>query len=59
MKASTKNRLGGTFRKMRGTVKVAIGRTVNRRRIALTGHVDKTAGLIQVKFGSVQRILGL
>ena len=58
MKASTKNRLEGTFHELKGTARVAIGKTVNSPRTALAGRVEKAAGIAQAKFGKVEKIIG-
>jgi uncharacterized protein YjbJ (UPF0337 family) len=58
MKASTKNRLEGTFHEMKGAAKVAIGKTVNSPRVVIAGHVEKAAGIIQAKVGKAEKIIG-
>ncbi len=58
MKASTKNRLEGTYHELKGAAKVAIGKTVNSPRVANEGRVEKAAGIVQAKFGKVEKIIG-
>jgi len=58
MKASTKNRLEGTYHEMKGAVKEAVGKTVNSPRVAIAGHVEKTAGKAQAKVGKAEKIIG-
>jgi len=58
MKASTKNRWEGTFHELKGTAKVAFGKTVNSPRVAFAGRVEKVAGIVQAKFGKVEKIIG-
>jgi uncharacterized protein YjbJ (UPF0337 family) len=59
MKASTKNRLAGTYHEVKGAAKVAIGKTVNSPRVALEGRVEKAAGIVQAKVGKVEKSVGL
>ena len=58
MKASTKNRLEGTYHEIKGTVKEAVGKTVNSPRVAIAGHVEKAAGIVQTKVGKAEKIIG-
>jgi uncharacterized protein YjbJ (UPF0337 family) len=58
MKASTKDRLEGTYHEIKGAVRVAIGKAVNSPRVAIAGHVEKAAGTVQVKVGKAERVIG-
>lgn len=58
MRASTKDRLEGTYHEIKGAAKVAIGKTVNSPRIALEGRVEKAAGIVQAKVGKVKKVIG-
>ena len=59
MRASTKNRLEGTYHELKGTARVAIGKTVNSNRVVIAGHVEKVAGIVQAQVGKVEKIVGL
>jgi uncharacterized protein YjbJ (UPF0337 family) len=58
MKASTKDRLEGKYHEIKGTVKVAIGKAVNSPRVAIAGRVEKAAGIVQVKVGKAEKVIG-
>jgi hypothetical protein len=58
MRASTKNVLVGTYHKMRGSVRTTVGNTLSSRRRAFSGRVERAGGIMQVKFGRVERLFG-
>jgi uncharacterized protein YjbJ (UPF0337 family) len=58
MRASTKDRLVGTYHEIKGAAKVAIGKTVNSPRLAIEGRVEKAAGIIRAKAGKVEKAIG-
>jgi uncharacterized protein YjbJ (UPF0337 family) len=58
MRASIKNRVKGTFHELKGTVKVAFGKTINSPRVAFAGRIEKAAGSVQANFGKIEKIVG-
>jgi uncharacterized protein YjbJ (UPF0337 family) len=58
MRASTRNLIMGTFHKMRGTVRATLGNGFNSRRVAFSGRVERVGGIVQSKFGRMERICG-
>ncbi|HEY6837902.1 MAG TPA: hypothetical protein VI389_04085 [Geobacteraceae bacterium] len=58
MRASTKNRMMGTFHKLRGSVRITLGNSFNKRGLAFSGRVERVGGIMQVKFGRMERRLG-
>ncbi len=58
MKASTKNRVMGTYHEMKGGFKATIGSTLNSRRVAFSGRVERIGGSMQATYGRFQRFLG-
>jgi uncharacterized protein YjbJ (UPF0337 family) len=58
MKASTRNRVEGKYREVKGTFKETFGGAVNNRRVALAGCAEKIAGKVQRKFGRAEKAIG-
>jgi hypothetical protein len=58
MRASTKNILYGKYHEVRGSFRSTIGNTVNSRRMAYFGHAERLGGIVQWRFGRVERVFG-
>ena len=59
MRASTRNLILGAFHKMRGAVRTTLGNGLNSRRTAFSGRVERVGGIVQSKFGRMERFCGL
>jgi uncharacterized protein YjbJ (UPF0337 family) len=59
MKASTRNLIKGTFHKVKGSVRATLGNSLNSRRAALSGNVERVGGIVQSNFGRIEKICGL
>ncbi len=58
MKQSTKDTATGTFHKVKGAVKEAVGRATNHPDLEAEGQEEKIGGTIQKKIGQVKKVLG-
>jgi uncharacterized protein YjbJ (UPF0337 family) len=58
MRASTKNILYGKFHEVKGNFRATVGNTVSSRKLALYGNVERLGGIMQWRFGRVERVLG-
>jgi hypothetical protein len=58
MRASTKNLMLGRLCRMRGSVKVAVGKGLNWRRLWFDGHRERFNGRVRMHFGRMERVLG-
>lgn len=58
MRSSTRNLMIGMFHEMKGTVKAAVGNTMNNRWMAFSGHVERIGGKARTNFGRVERACG-
>jgi len=59
MKLSTRYRLNGIFREVRGTVRGLIGKISSNRTMGAKGRLERIAGKLQGRLGRVQRGIGL
>jgi len=57
MKNSTKDRMQGGAREMKGKLKEAAGVVTGNRRLQSQGRGEKIAGKVQKKVGQVERVL--
>jgi len=57
MKNSTKDRMQGGAREMKGKLKEAAGVVTGNRRLQAQGRGEKIAGKVQKKIGQVERVL--
>jgi hypothetical protein len=58
MRASTKNLMWGRFHIMKGSLRVTLGNTFNRRWTSFSGRVERTGGFVQSNFGRMERVCG-
>jgi len=58
MKQSTKNRIEGKLREMKGKAKEKAGQVTNNRHLVAEGYVEKFAGKIQGKIGQIEKVFG-
>lgn len=59
MKLSTRYRLNGIIREIRGTVRGFVGKISANRTLGAKGTLDRIAGRLQGRIGRVQRVVGL
>jgi uncharacterized protein YjbJ (UPF0337 family) len=57
MKNSTKDRLQGGAREMKGRVKEAAGVLTGNRRMKSEGQAEKMAGKVERKVGEIRKVL--
>jgi len=57
MKNSTKDRMQGGAREMKGKLKEAAGVVTGNRRLQSQGRGEKIAGKVQKKVGQVEKVL--
>jgi uncharacterized protein YjbJ (UPF0337 family) len=57
MKNSTKDRMQGGAREMKGKLKEAAGVVTGNRRLQAQGRGEKIAGKVQKKVGQVEKVL--
>jgi uncharacterized protein YjbJ (UPF0337 family) len=57
-KESTKDRVAGKVREIKGNAKKHVGRALNRPDIAERGANEEVAGKVQRKVGEVEKVLG-
>ena len=58
MKSSTKDKIKGTAKEVKGNVKEKAGRTTGNRDMEDRGTVEKTGGKIQRKVGDIKKVFG-
>lgn len=59
MKLSTKYRLNGIIREVKGTFRVIAGKISSNRSLGAKGKMEQIAGRLQGKLGRVQGVIGL
>ena len=58
IKQSTKDRVAGKAREIKGKVQRKIGQATNRRDIADKGSSEEVSGKVQRKVGEVEKVFG-
>jgi uncharacterized protein YjbJ (UPF0337 family) len=58
MDSSTKDKIKGTAREAKGTVKEKVGDATNDREMQSEGAAEKTSGKVQDKVGDVKKVFG-
>jgi uncharacterized protein YjbJ (UPF0337 family) len=58
MRASTKNLWGGKYHEVKGSVKTAMGNTVNSRRMVINGHIERVGGIFRANVGKFEKVFG-
>lgn len=56
MKPSTKDRIKGKFRELKGNVKEKAGQVTNNPTLAAEGRNDELAGKVQTKVGQIEQV---
>ena len=56
MENSTKNKIGGKMREMKGKAKEAFGEATNNPDVEARGKAEKLGGKAQGKMGDVQKV---
>jgi uncharacterized protein YjbJ (UPF0337 family) len=59
MKLSTRYRLNGFFREIRGTVRGFVGKISANRALGAKGGLERLTGRLQGRIGRAQRVIGL
>lgn len=58
MKRSVRDKLEGTFHKVKGALKARAGKLVADRDLEAEGNVEKAAGTVQRVVGKVEDVVG-
>ena len=58
MKSSTKDQAEGKFHKVKGKIKEIAGELSDNPKLEAEGVGEKMAGIVQEKFGQINRVLG-
>ncbi len=57
MKPSTKNQIKGKLHEIKGKAKEKVGQVTNHPDLAAEGQAEKIAGVVQKKFGQIEKVL--
>lgn len=58
MKASTKDKVKGTFHEAKGKVRELAGKLTDNPKLQAKGKAENIAGKVQEKVGQVKKVLG-